>query len=217
MMNKIKMGTDSEATWIETINLGVLGNFNTIIINLDGCEVAGVRDDMATEEKLEKATLYYVDRFKKLEADAEVISEQFLMWIITHLCDIGYPFWEFGEEEKHTNKYPDYIVVEEMQKFEDEHGQFIHDPNSSSPIYQQLYEYDAYSNRDQLSSFEIVEKYLPMLDFRKLVNTIHADSLDTFEEYIHFQVSSEVCGGMLLCATYGTIYPNHELEVTNNC
>lgn len=63
----------------------------------------------------------------------------------------------------------------------------------------------------------MIAKYLPVLNFKKLVDTIRADSIDTYEDNISFQVSSEVCGGMLLCATYGTIYANNELEVTHNC
>ncbi|MEI7028060.1 hypothetical protein [Paenibacillus sp. y28] len=172
---------------------------------------------MSQEEKLEQAAAYYSARFKELEANVELINEQFLMWIITHLCEIEYPFWEFGDEDEGREGYPDYIVAEEMKKFEDENGQFKHDPYRSSPIYKQLCEYDPYTNKDQLSSYEIVARYLPVLDFKKLIGTIKADSLDTYEEDVHFQVSSEVCGGMLLCATYGTIDDKHEVEVTHNC
>ena len=37
------------------------------------------------------------------------------MWIITHLCDIEYPFWEFGDKEESSEGYPDYIVKEEIK------------------------------------------------------------------------------------------------------
>ncbi|GAB1532570.1 hypothetical protein YSY22_39930 [Brevibacillus formosus] len=63
----------------------------------------------------------------------------------------------------------------------------------------------------------MIAKYLPVFHFKKLVDTIRADSIDTYEDNVNFQVSSEVCGGMLLCATYGTIYANNKLEVTHNC
>ncbi len=92
-----------------------------------------------------------------------------------------------------------------------------HDPYSSNPIYKEIYEYNAYTNKDQLSSYEIIKKYLPVLNFKKLVDTIRPDCLDTYEDHINFQVSSDVCGDMLLCATYGTIYANNELEATHNC
>ncbi len=75
----------------------------------------------------------------------------------------------------------------------------------------------SYNNEDNLLSYEIITKYLPVLDFKKLVDTIRPNSINTFEDNINFQVSSEACGGMLLCATYGTIYANNELEVTYNC
>lgn len=215
---KIKIDENGEALWTESINLGVMGIYNEIVIDLDGCEIAGVEDDdMPEEEKLLKASKYYGDRFKKLEADVKYINEQFLMWIITHLCDIEYPFWEFGRSYEGKKKYPDYIIEEEMKKFENENGQVIHNPYSSSPVYEKLSEYNPYENKDNLTSYEIVEGYLPVLDFKKLIATIEAQSLDTFEEEIHFQLSSEVCGGMLLCATYGTIYENNKLEGTHNC
>ena len=89
-----------------------------------------------------------------------------------------------------------------------------HDPYSQSPIYREIQKYNVYNNEDNLLSYEIITKYLPVLDFQKLVDTIRPNSIDTFEDNINFQVSSEVCGGMLLCATYGTIYANNELEVT---
>lgn len=104
-----------------------------------------------------------------------------------------------------------------MKKFEDENGQVIHDFNNPSPVYKKIQEYKVNINKDNLTSYKIVAKYLPVLGFKKLVATIEADSLDTYEEKIHFQVSSEVCGGLLLCATYGTIYENNKLEVTHNC
>lgn len=52
---------------------------------------------MSQDERLEKATIYYGNRFKELEEHADFISEQFRMWIITHLCDIEYPLWENGD------------------------------------------------------------------------------------------------------------------------
>ncbi|NQF16682.1 hypothetical protein HPY31_22670 [Brevibacillus sp. HB1.3] len=122
--------------------------------------------------------------------------------MITHLCDI---------------EYPDYIVKEEIKKFEDDNEQVNHDPYSPSPIYKDIQAYNPYTNKDHLSSYDMIAKYLPVLHFKKLVDTIRADSIDTYEDNINFQVSSEVCGGMLLCATYGTIYANNELEVTHNC
>ncbi|PEF26061.1 hypothetical protein [Bacillus pseudomycoides] len=213
----IKIDRDGEAYWSETVDLGVLGKFNSIFINLDGCDITGATDDMSQEEKIEKATKYYGNRFKELEANVCFINEQFLMWIITHLCDIEYPFWEFGDEDEGSEDYPDYIVKEEIKKFEDENGQLKHDPYSPSPIYKEIQEYNAYNNEGNLSSYEIIAKYLPVLDFKKLVDTIRANSIDTYGDNINFQVSSEVCGGMLLCATYGTIYTNNELEVTHNC
>ncbi|NMM62439.1 hypothetical protein HBE96_06995 [Clostridium sp. P21] len=208
---------EQEVFWDKIVDLGVMGKFKDISIDLYGCDTAGVTEDMAEEEKLSRISKYYGERFKELEADAKYINEQFLMWIITHLCDIEYPFWEFGFRDKSNKKYPDYIVEEEMKKFEDENGKVIHDLNNPSPVYKKIQEYNAYTNKDNLTSYEIVEKYLPVLDFKKLIATIEADSLDTYEEKIHFQVSSEVCGGMLLCATYGTIHENNKLEVTHNC
>ncbi|WP_239618196.1 hypothetical protein [Cohnella mopanensis] len=213
----IKIASDGEAYWSESIDLGAMGKFDTVIIDLDGCEAAGASDDMSRAGMLEKAAVYYGARFKDLETNADRISEQFLMWIITHLCDIEYPFWQFDDNTVDIGEYPDYIVKEEIIKFEDESGRLNRDPHLSSPIYKQLREYDPYTNRDKLTSYEIVDKYLPVLDFKKLIVTINPDSLDTFEENVHFQVSSEVCGGMLLCATYGTIYDDNKLEVTNNC
>ncbi|WPC39577.1 hypothetical protein [Clostridium sp. JS66] len=201
---------EQEVFWDKIVDLGVMGKFKDISIDLYGCDIAGVTEDMAKEEKLSKISKYYGERFKDVEANVKYINEQFLMWIITHLCDIEYPFWEFEFRDKSNKKYPDYIV-------EDENGQVIHDFNNLSPIYKKIQEYNAYTNKDNLTSYEIVAKYLPVLDFKKLVDTIEANSLDTDEEKIHFQVSSEVCGGMLLCATYGTIHENNKLEVTHNC
>lgn len=64
----IKIDRDGEAYWSETVDLGVLGKFNSIFINLDGCDITGATDDMSQEEKIEKATKYYGNRFKELEA-----------------------------------------------------------------------------------------------------------------------------------------------------
>lgn len=208
---------DGEGYWSKTVDLGILGKFNSIFIDLDGCDITGATDNMTQEEKVEKAKKYYGNRFKELGTNVGFINEQFLMWIITHLCDIEYPFWEFGDEDESSEDYPDYIVKEEIKKFEDENGQLQYDPYSPSPIYREIQKYNAYNNEDNLLSYEIITKYLPVLDFKKLVDTIRPNSIDTFEDNINFQVSSEVCGGMLLCATYGTIYANNELEVTHNC
>ncbi|CAM4279280.1 hypothetical protein BAMA_07970 [Bacillus manliponensis] len=213
----IEVDRNGEAYWSRTVDLGVLGEFNNIFINLDGCDITGETDDMSQEEKIEKATKYYCSRFKELEENVDFINEQFLIWIITHLCDIEYPFWESGDESEGREGYPDYIVEEEMKKYEDENGQFKHDPYSPSPIYKEIQEYNPHNNKNHLSSYEIVAKHLPVLDLKKLVDTIRTDSIDTYEDHVNFQVSSEVCGGMLLCATYGTIYANNELEVTHNC
>lgn len=213
----IIIADDGEAYWSRPVDLGVMGKFDEVVIDLDSCDAAGVTEGMSQEDILDKATAYYETRFNNLEANADKIGEQFLMWIITHLCDIGYPFWQFDDITFNNGEYPDYINKEAIKRFEDESGALKTGPNGSSPIYEQLYAYDPYTNLDQLTSFEIVAQYLPVLNFEKLIATIHPDMLDTFDEYIHFQVSSEVCGGMLLCATYGTIYENNELEVTNNC
>ncbi|MCY6371753.1 hypothetical protein [Clostridium ganghwense] len=214
----LKISKDGEEVyWDKIVDLGVMGKFDSISIDLYGCEIAGVQDDMSEEQKFLRISKYYGDRFKELEADVNYINEQFLMWIITHLCDIEYPFWEFGFRDKGSKKYPDYIVEEEMKKFEDENGHVMHDLQNPSLVYKKIQEYNVYTNKDNLTSYEIVAKYLQMLDFKKLIDTIEADSLDTYEDEIHFQVSSKVCGGMLLCATYGTIYENNKLEVTHNC
>lgn len=137
-------------------------------------------------------------------------------WFIEYLCDIAYPFWEFGDQKKREKKYPNYIV-EEMKKFEDEYGKVNHDLYSPSLIYKKIQDYNVYRNEDKLTSYKIIYKYLRMLDLKKLVSTIRADSLDTYEDRINFGLSSDVCGCMLFCATYGTIYPNNKLEVTHNC
>ncbi|GCD10055.1 hypothetical protein [Clostridium tagluense] len=214
----LKISKDGEEVyWDKIVDLGVMGKFDIISIDLYGCEIAGVQDDMSEEEKFSRISKYYGDRFKELEADVNYINEQFLMWIITHLCDIEYPFWEFGFRNKGSKKYPDYIVEEEMKKFEDENGQVIHDLQNPSLVYKKIQEYNVYTNKDNLTSYEIVAKYLPMLDFKELINTIEAGSIDASEDEIHFQVGSEVCGGLLLCATYGTIYEDNKLEVTHNC
>lgn len=214
----LKISKDGEEVyWDKVVNLGVMGRFDSICIDLYGCEIAEVQDDMSEEEKFSRISKYYGDRFKELEADVKYINEQFLMWIITHLCDIEYPFWEFGFKDKGSKKYPDYIFEEEMKKFEDENVQVMHNLENPSLLYKKIQKYNVYTNKDNLTSYEIVAKYLPMLDFKKLLDTIEDDSLDTYEDEIHFQVSSKVCGGMLLCATYGTIYENNKLEVTHNC
>lgn len=213
----IRIEDNGEAYWVGTVDLGAMGKFDEILIDLEGCEAAGASEEMSQEEILDRASAYYKARFKNLEENAGEISEQFLMWIITHLCDIAYPFWQFDDVTANNGEYPDYIHKDEIKKFEDISGTLISGPNGSSPIYEQLYAYDPYTNAEQLTSYEIVARYLPVLDFEKLVATIHPDLLDTFEENVRFQVSSEVCGGMLLCATYGTIDHNNELEVTHNC
>jgi hypothetical protein len=214
----LKISKNGEEVYFDkVVDLGAMGKFDHISIDLYGCETTGIKDDMPEKEKFSKISKYYGDRFKELESDVNYINEQFLMWIITHLCDIEYAFWEFGFRNKESKKYPDYIIEEEMKKFEDENGQVMHDLQNPSPVYKKIQEYNVYTNKDNLTSYEIVAKYLPMLDLKKLVATIEADSLDTYEEEIHFQVSSKVCGGMLLCATYGTIYENNKLEVTHNC
>ncbi|MCB2313369.1 hypothetical protein LGL55_19790 [Clostridium tagluense] len=216
-MIKIRINKDGEACWNESVNLGILGEFDTICIDLDACAIAEIKDDMSEVGQLIKISKYYGDRFKELEAEFKYINEQFLMWIITHLCDIEYPFWEFGFRDKGSKKYPDYIVEEEMKRFEDENGQVIHDLQNPSFVYKKIQKYNVYTNKDNLTSYEIVDKYLPILDLKKLVDTIEAGSIDTYEDEIHFQVGSEVCGGLLLCATYGTIYEDNKLEVTHNC
>ena len=168
---------------------------------------------MNQEEKVEKATKYYGNRFKELETNVGFINEQFLMWVITHLCDIEYPFWEFGDEDERSEDYPDYIVKEEIKnsKMKMDNCNMI---RIVKVRFIEIQKYNVYNNEDNLLSYEIITKYLPVLDFQKLVDTIRPNSIDTFEDNINFQVSSEVCGGMLLCATYGTIYANNELEVT---
>lgn len=75
-----------------------------------------------------------------------------------------------------------------------------------SPVYKKIQEYNVYDNEDNLTSYEIVAKYLPVLDFKKLVATIEPDSLDTYEEKIHFQVSKEACVEVPLCATFKELY-----------
>lgn len=55
---------------------------------------------MDEEEKISKISKYYGDRFKELEVDVKYINEQFLMWIVTHLCDIEYPFGSLELEIK---------------------------------------------------------------------------------------------------------------------
>ncbi|ATF11481.1 hypothetical protein HPY28_11740 [Brevibacillus sp. HB1.2] len=72
-----------------------------------------------------------------------------------------------------------------------------------------------WENGDEDKGSEDYPDYIVQVQFIKTSN--RADSIDTYEDNINFQVSSEVCGGMLLCATYGTIYANNELEVTHNC
>lgn len=212
----IIIDNDGEGYWSKTVDLGILGKFNSIFIDLDGCDITGATDNMNQEEKVEKATKYYGNRFKELGTNVGFINEQFLMWVITHLCDIEYPFWEFGDEDESSEDYPDYIVKEEIKKFEDENGQLQHD-RIVQVRFIEIQKYNAFNNKDNLLSYEIITKYLPVLDFKKFVDTIRPNSIDTFEDNINFQVSSEVCGGMLLCATYGTIYANNELEVKHNC
>ena len=111
----ILIDKDGEGYWSKTVDLGILGKFNSIFIDLDGCDITGATDNMTQEEKVEKATKYYGNRFKELETNVGVINEQFLMWVITHLCDIEYPFWEFGDEDESSEDYPDYIVKEEIK------------------------------------------------------------------------------------------------------
>lgn len=36
------------------------------------------------------------------------------MWLVIHLCDIEYPFWESGDEAVGNEKYPDYIVKDKI-------------------------------------------------------------------------------------------------------
>ena len=42
----IKIDRDCEAYWSLPVDLGVLGKFNRIFINLDGCDITGATDDM---------------------------------------------------------------------------------------------------------------------------------------------------------------------------
>ncbi|MGK5511722.1 hypothetical protein ACSNN6_26545, partial [Brevibacillus formosus] len=114
----IKIDRYGEAYWSLTVDLGILGKFNRIFINLDGCDITGATDDMSQDERLEKATIYYGNRFKELEEHADFISEQFRMWIITHLCDIEYPFWENGDEDVNVNQNVDHRAHQKI----DHHG-----------------------------------------------------------------------------------------------
>lgn len=215
--SKIEIDDEGEAVYKGVVDLGIMGKYDKIIIDLDGYEGTGATEEMPEEERIKKMSIYYERRFKELELDVENINEQFLMWLIDHLCSIEYPFWKNSRNYKGTNKYPDYIREDEIKKYENEQGQVIHDLYSSSLIYKNINKYDLYNNPQGLTSYEIIDKYMPVLDLKKLAATIKADSIDTFEDQINFQLSSEVCDGLLMCATYGYIDEDNKLTVTNNC
>lgn len=212
---KIIKYDEDDYGWQGSVDLGILGVFSDdmIHIDIDCCDIAGVEDNMSEEEKLIRVSDYYARRFEQLTDAKDALSEQFMMWMVTHLSDIEYPFWEKDE----ANQYPSYIKIEEIRKYEDANGDVLHDPYQPSPIYSAIAEYNVYENPEHLKSYEIAEKFLPVLNFLQMVKTIEAGALDTYEECVHFEVGSEICGGMLFCATYGKIDGNNILEVTNNC
>lgn len=72
----IIIDNDGEGYWSKTVDLGILGKFNSIFIDLDGCDITGATDNMTQEEKVEKATKYYGNRFKELETNVGCIIFQ---------------------------------------------------------------------------------------------------------------------------------------------
>ncbi len=50
----IIIDNDGEGYWSKTVDLGILGKFNSIFIDLDGCDITGAMDNMNQEEKVEK-------------------------------------------------------------------------------------------------------------------------------------------------------------------
>lgn len=214
-VKRIKRVSADEYSWIGEVDLGVLGRFKDgmITVDLDGCEVVGLDEDSPEDERIEKLSSYYEERFDQLAAAKDSLSEQFMMWMIEYLCDLEYPFWKKGSDQS----YPSYIRVNEMDKYKDSKGNIAEDADLKSLIYSDILEYDVYNNADGLKSHEIAEKYLPVLDFMQMVSTIQPEYLSTCEEEISFQVGSRICNGLLFCGTYGTIDTSNELVVTHNC
>ncbi|OKA26456.1 hypothetical protein BJR05_18640 [Bacillus cereus] len=70
----IIIDNDGEGYWSKTVDLGILGKFNSIFIDLDGCDITGAMDNM--NQKVEKATKYYGNRFKELETNVGFITFQ---------------------------------------------------------------------------------------------------------------------------------------------
>lgn len=207
---------ECEGKYIGNIDLGVMGNFTDITVELDDYDMDDF-DDEDEENPLVEALEFYEDRFAKLEKDKENIGEQFLMWFITNLCDCKFPFWQEDINENITSEYPSYINIDEMKKFHNEDGVYIHDINCSSEIYKEISEYDVDENKDNLTSHEIVEKYLKVLNLDEFIKIIEPDYISASGEEINFQLSSKACGGFLLCSTYGEIDEDNVLTVTDNC
>jgi len=224
--------------WRGTVDLGELGFYSEDMITIDSdmCGVAGVVNNDSEEEKILKMSIYYDNRFQDISKDKYSLGEQFKMWIITYLCEIQYPFWEdfryedemeyflwkTGSIEKPSwnkssnTEYPSYVNSNEIRKYEGKNGSIpcIFEP---CPVYESLLKYDVYKNEEGLKSYEIVNKYLPALKLDKMIQTIKPEKLSACGEMINFQVSSDICGGMLFSATYGTIDIHNKLEVSHNC
>lgn len=212
-MGQIKKAAESEYIWDGAVDLGILGVYekDMITIDLNSYDVVGLKENASEKEKINKLSSYYNERFNQLSEKKELISEQFMFWMIEYLCSIQYPFWH----EKIDGSYPDYINELEIQIFEDDNGTMS--DNKVNDIYSKIIGYDIVSNPDSLQSHDIVRKYLPILDIRKMAETIRPEYLDTYKEEVNFQVSSDICDGLLFCETYGTIDVQNRLEVSHNC
>lgn len=158
-----------------------------------------IAEHMSHEEYAKGLTDFFNARVQEITEHIVQINQAFLAYLMLDMCNCEYPFWE---------DCPSLVIPEKMPETE----------NIGSEVYtREVFEkvnglYDRYYEMamngavdDTPWAEEFIEKYLPMFDYRKMLDAVYAEYMSLEPFSITFQCSGKGEALRLVCGAYAEI------------
>lgn len=156
--------------------------------------------DQTEDEKARLLTTFYRRKQDEVFANRRVIEDHFWTWFMDYTKACGYPFYGASPD----GPVEPYILPELMPP-----GRFADNDDLWDAIMETWTE--------GLGGLEGMRRNLPMVDTGDLLSTVYPQGLVLEGDVMRFQLSSDVCSGMLLCATYAEIHQDYSFHDWHNC
>lgn len=194
----LKLKFDDQYNYIceSEINLGFLGLYKKEMIEiygeLDRFDLARL-EGKGRKKEINKICTEKDELISMIIKNNDLIKSQFIIWLLLNMVENSFEFWKDQNTFTQNRLMPE--IIDEKNIYN------IASKNNYEDFYSDVYNFEIDEDRGKT----LFEKYLPMIDVEKIIQSIKPTYLILNEYGLLFEINSNECEGELINSLVGRL------------